>query len=145
MNSVTVYGYTIDGKGNRAKCEYSLDTASLTPNDYAALTVISEMPEHKIPVLLSDSELWQEIKMLSHRLLIEMQCNAIATENSPIEKFIPKFYNAACYTMLKMRDCLDEIRKRGFIDDEICQYWQGTELIEAFNVIFAGKTDQSDM
>lgn len=132
--TIQVEGYSIDKTGNKTKELLSIETNTLSPHDFANIFLLQSFPKYLNPVCLDNDELFGETRRLCYRVLCEMTENAIAlqqSEKSEFEgRFIPAAYDRMCFALLKLRDCIDEMRNRDLMDRGITAAWDVSEMAE---------------
>ena len=96
---------------------------SFSPEEQLVIEILNQLPNYKHPVLLNAGELFGELHSLNFRLAHEI---SLFIKTGCVNDSIS--YRSMCFTMLKLRDCIDEIKDRGYIDSEINALWDVTEF-----------------
>lgn len=122
--------------------EISVKLDGISSSDRKILSELDKFGKYRNPVFLDDTDLWDELKTLCLRLVSEMRYNAVivslldGSSETKIDRdgvnFIPLSYDRVCFTMMKLRDCIDEIRNRGCVCESISSIWEATEIDELF-------------
>lgn len=120
---------------------FSLDTKELSPHEMASVFIVKSYPKYRNPACLDDDELWMEVQILCSRFLHEMERETVLMNHLEAKypdeihaggaNFVPKDYDNACFTLMKLRDCIDTIKSRDFISEGITSIWDITAEDEA--------------
>ena len=96
-----------------------------------SLSSLNELPKYKLPVLLDDNEIFLETITLCKRFITESNClesiSAILNSNEETSNCIPCLYDNAMLTLLKIRDCINELQYRNMFPKKLEYLWNITK------------------
>ena len=96
-----------------------------------SLSSLNELPKYKLPVLLDDNDIFLETITLCKRFITESNClesiSAILNADEETSKYIPCLYDNAMLTLLKLRDCINELQYRKMIPKKLEYLWNITK------------------
>ena len=96
-----------------------------------SLSSLNELPKYKLPVLLNDNDIFLETITLCKRFITESNClesiSAILNANEETSKYIPCLYDNAMLTLLKIRDCINELQYRRMFPKKLEYLWNITK------------------
>lgn len=96
-----------------------------------SLSSLNELPKYKLPVLLDDNEIFLETISLCKRFITESNClesiSAILNANEETSNCIPCLYDNAMLTLLKIRDCINELQYRNMFPKKLEYLWNITK------------------
>ena len=96
-----------------------------------SLLSLNEFSKYKLPVLLNDNDIFLETMTLCKRFITESNClegiSAILNADKETSKYIPCLYDNAMLTLLKLRDCINELQYRKMIPKKLECLWNITK------------------
>lgn len=96
-----------------------------------SLLSLNDFSKYKLPVLLNDNDIFLETMTLCKRFITESNClegiSAILNADEETSKYIPCLYDNAMLTLLKLRDCINELQYRKMIPKKIECLWNITK------------------
>ena len=96
-----------------------------------SLLSLNEFSKYKLPVLLNDNDIFLETMTLCKRFITESNClegiSAILNADEETSKYIPCLYDNAMLTLLKLRDCINELQYRKMIPKKLECLWNITK------------------
>lgn len=96
-----------------------------------SLLSLNEFSKYKLPVLLNDNDIFLETMTLCKRFITESNClegiTAILNADEETSKYIPCLYDNAMLTLLKLRDCINELQYRRMIPKKLECLWNITK------------------
>lgn len=96
-----------------------------------SLLSLNEFSKYKLPVLLNDNDIFLETMTLCKRFITESNClegiSAILNADEETSKYIPCLYDNAMLTLLKLRDCINELQYRRMFPKKLEYLWNITK------------------